>query len=156
MSGSPPKNSLAILASQKKKLAGRNRYRLFLLFQSSFITKTWILAAGEKEIVKKERSYRIFFTMCRNLNSFRQNHFSLFVYWKKVELCNSLFECWEVTRVFPFSLEYKFESWVARRAAWALGRKSYPRYKGPFHTIWRWLERSRINGFRVMSVFVKK
>ena len=84
---------------------------------------------------------------CLNLN---------IIYWKKVELCNSLFESLEVIGVFPFSLGNKLGSWAARGAAWALGWKSYPRYKRWFYTIWRWLERSRINGFQVMRVFVKR
>ena len=90
--------------------------------------------------------------------SFRQIRMALFCIfcWKKVKLCNLLFEHWEETRFFHFSLEDDWESWAILGVAWALGWNSYPRYKKPFYTIWRWLERSRINGFRAMSVFVKR
>ena len=42
-------------------------------------------------------------------------------YWKKVELCNSLFESLEVIGVFPFSLGNKLESCAVLLVAWALG-----------------------------------
>ena len=42
-------------------------------------------------------------------------------HWKKVELCNSLFERWEVAEVFLFSLAHELGSCAARRAARALG-----------------------------------